>query len=140
MTVSAQLLSSSKDAGAWPRGRKQKLFPCLFLQESCNFPWQLRRFYFFSFFFFCPPPSTHTQTVILMAVRIHCNVVQEEEEVTGRHSMRGGGGGRVGLGCFALLSGGRRTSVNQRGSDWRDAAGGFSGGLFTRRAMIGRVR
>lgn len=113
MNVSAQLLSSSKDAGAWPRGRKQKLSLACFAR-ILQFPLAAEKILlYFLFYFF--PPSTHTQTVILMAVRIHCNVVQEEEEVTGRHSMRGGG--RADLGYFALLSGGRRTSVNQRGSD-----------------------
>lgn len=128
MNVSAQLLSSSKDAGACPRGRKQKLSLACFAR-ILQFPLAAEKILLYFIFFF--PPSTHTQTVILMAVRIHCNVVQEEEEVTGRHSMRGGGRGRADLGYFALLSGGRRTSVYQRGSDWPNAAGGFSGGLFT---------
>lgn len=79
MYASAHLLRISKDARVWPRGGKQKLsLPVL--QESCNFPPQLRRFYFIF-------PPTCTQAVILMAVQIHRNVVQEEEEVTGRHSV-----------------------------------------------------
>lgn len=121
-------------------GKEVETFPLPVFARILQFPLAAEKILFIFFFFYFAPPSTHTQTVILMAVRIHCNVVQEEEEVTGRHSMRGGGGGRVSLGCFALLSVGRRTSVNQRGFDWRDASGGFSGGLFTRRAMIGRVR
>lgn len=62
------------------RGEGSRNFPCLFCKNPaisvCS--WE-------DFILFFPP--TRTQAVILMAVQIHRNVVQEEEEVTGRHSV-----------------------------------------------------
>lgn len=43
MYVGAHLLRTSKGAHVLPRGGRQKLFLPV-LQESCNFPLQLRRF------------------------------------------------------------------------------------------------
>lgn len=85
MNGSARLLS-------WKGSRN---FPCLCSQNPAIFLCRWEDF----ILFFCP---THTQIVIFMAVRKQCNVVQEEEEVTGRHSVRGGWG--YGLVSDALCS------------------------------------
>lgn len=66
-------------------GREAETFFAFFSKNPAIFPCSREDL----ILFFGP---AHTETVIFMAVRIHCNVVQEEEEVTGRHSVRGGGG------------------------------------------------